>query len=192
MDQMFENAKVVRLKEHNKGKYLVANNDEKTLKQRSDGSTRNALWTVEAVEGQRYLRLRSCHGKYLTASNMPLIPRGSCQRVVASLPDRLTSATEWEIEGEGIVRLKTRYGQFLRQNGGIMPWRNTLVHNNRVNRSSLWEIEVINETAACEAAVNNCQLAVPDSTITKSQALAPIKFPNLASLKLKQRSRQDR
>nr|GMC62138.1 uncharacterized protein LOC109180218 [Ipomoea batatas] len=191
------NARVVRLKEHNKGKYLVANNDEKTLKQGRDGSSANALWTVEVVDGQRYLRLRSCHGKYLTASNMPLIPRGRCQRVVASLPDRKSSSTEWEVEGEGIVRLKTRYGQFLKQNGGIMPWRNSLVHNNRVRRSSLWEIEVVdNEAAAFEeeaaavAVVSHHQRSVSDSAIVKSQAFAAIKFPNLTGLKHK-RSGQD-
>lgn len=193
MDQLLDNAKVIRLKDHNKGKYLVANNDEKTLKQGRDGSTRNALWTVEVVEGQRYLRLKSCHGKYLTASNMPLIPRGRCQRVVQSLPDRLTSATEWEMEGEGIVRLKTRYGQFLKQYGGIMPWRNSLVHNNRVKRSSLWEIEVVTDddaTVVVEAVNHHHQRAASDSAFSKAQAFSAIKFPNLAGIKLK-RSRQD-
>lgn len=69
-----EVAKTIRLKTQN-GKYLVARNDEKSICQNRDGSTANALWSVEFLDGQHYLRLKSCYGKYLTASNVPLIPK---------------------------------------------------------------------------------------------------------------------
>ncbi|VFQ73568.1 unnamed protein product [Cuscuta campestris] len=186
-----EHAKVIRLKEYKTGKFLVANGDGKTLRRSSDGSSGNALWTVEMVaEGaQRYMRLKSCHGKYLTASNMPLVPRGRCQKVVQSLPEKLNSATEWEMEGEGVIRLKTRYGQFLKQYGGVMPWRHSLVHNDHAKRSALWEIQIVDgDEAAASAAgdlVHRHRRAVSDSTFSTRKAFSAVKFPNLGGIKEK-------
>ncbi|CAH9090771.1 unnamed protein product [Cuscuta europaea] len=184
-----ENAKVIRLKEYKKGKFLVADKDQKTLRRGGNGSSQNALWTVEMVaEGtHRYLRLKSCHGKYLTASNMPLLPRGRCQKVVQSLPDRLNSATEWEMEGEGVVRLRTRYGQFLKQYGGVMPWRHSLVHNGHAKRSALWEIQVVDQAAAeaARAMVHHHRRAASDSTFSTRNTFSAFKFPNLGGIKEK-------
>ncbi|PHT55255.1 hypothetical protein CQW23_03741 [Capsicum baccatum] len=145
--KFLETAKTIRLKTHN-GKYLIASNDEKSIRQSRDGSTPNALWSVELLDGQHYIRLKSCYGKYLTASNVPLLPKVTRSRkVMQTLPEKLCSATEWEAEQDGSiyqVRLKTRYGHFLRPFGGIPPWRNIVTHDipHRKN-ATLWEIEVM-------------------------------------------------
>uniref|UniRef100_M1A9E6 DUF569 domain-containing protein n=1 Tax=Solanum tuberosum TaxID=4113 RepID=M1A9E6_SOLTU len=203
--EYLENAKTIRLKTHN-GKYLTASNDEKSIRQKRDGSTVNALWAVEFLDGQQYLRLKSCHGKYLTASNVPLLPKvisqpsfsshfsklgvgcgesrvqivnqlsyeGFCcsgnwkldqishdnipiyimsqqvtgsRKVMQTLPKKLCSATEWEAEQDGSlyqIRLKTRYGHFLRPFGGIPPWRNIVTHDvPHRKKATLWEIEIM-------------------------------------------------
>lgn len=74
MEHLLEKAKIIRLKTHN-GKYLIASKDEKSVRQSRDGSSVNALWSVEFVDNQHYLRLKSCYGKYLTASNVPFLPK---------------------------------------------------------------------------------------------------------------------
>ncbi|KAG5621655.1 hypothetical protein H5410_006873 [Solanum commersonii] len=183
--EYLENAKTIRLKTHN-GKYLTASNDEKSIRQKRDGSTVNALWAVEFLDDQQYLRLKSCHGKYLTASNVPLLPKvisqssfsshffklgvGEVQcgesrvqivnqlsyedspvtasrKVMQTLPKKLCSATEWEAEQDGSlyqIRLKTRYGHFLRPFGGIPPWRNIVTHDvPHRKKATLWEIEIM-------------------------------------------------
>ncbi|XP_059294982.1 uncharacterized protein LOC132048053 [Lycium ferocissimum] len=142
-----EKAKIIRLKTHN-GKYLTASKDEKSVRQSRDGSTVNALWSVEFLDGQHYLRLKSCYGKYLTASNVPLIPKISGSRkIMQTLPKKLSSAIEWEAEQDGSlyqIRLKTRYGHFLRPFGGIPPWRNIVTHDvPHRKKSTLWEIEIM-------------------------------------------------
>ncbi|RHN41155.1 hypothetical protein MtrunA17_Chr8g0363011 [Medicago truncatula] len=45
------------------------------------------------------------------------------QKVIQTLPRRLDSSVEWE---GAQVKLKTRYGNFLRGNGGLLPWRNSV------------------------------------------------------------------
>lgn len=69
------------------------------------------------------------------------------RKVLQTLPNRLCSATEWEAEHDGSlhqVRLKTRYGHFLRPSGGIPPWRNIVTHDvPRRRKANLWEIEIM-------------------------------------------------
>ncbi|XP_016452375.1 uncharacterized protein LOC107776935 [Nicotiana tabacum] len=147
MEHLLEKAKIIRLKTHN-GKYLIASKDEKSVRQSRDGSSVNALWSVEFVDNQHYLRLKSCYGKYLTASNVPFLPKVSRSRkVIQTLPKKLSSATEWEVEQDGSlyqIRLKTRYGHFLRPFGGIPPWRNLVTHDvPHRKKSTLWEIDIM-------------------------------------------------
>ncbi|KAF1877645.1 hypothetical protein Lal_00040362 [Lupinus albus] len=61
---------------------------------------------------------------------------------------RLDSSIEWEPIREGVqVRLKTRYGQYLRGNGGLPPWRNSITHD-VPHRSAtanwiLWDVDIV-------------------------------------------------
>ncbi|PON67467.1 Actin cross-linking [Parasponia andersonii] len=145
---LFHNAKAVRLKSHH-DKYLTAEEDEESVTQDRNGSSKNARWTVEFVPGsESIIRLKSTYGKYLTASNQPFLLGMTGRKVVQTLPRRLDSSLEWEPIREGNhVRLKTRYGHFLRANGGLPPWRNSVTHDIPHRTSTqdwiLWDVDIL-------------------------------------------------
>uniref|UniRef100_A0A6N2NH58 Uncharacterized protein n=1 Tax=Salix viminalis TaxID=40686 RepID=A0A6N2NH58_SALVM len=146
--ELFEKAKSVRLRSHH-DKYLLADDDEETVSQERNGTIRNAKWTVEIVRNSNAIRLKSCFGKYLTASNTPLLLGLRGKKVLQTLPPgRLDSSVEWEPVKEGVqVRLRTRYGQYLRANGGVPPWRNHITHDIPQRSSTqdwiLWGVDVV-------------------------------------------------
>ncbi|URE25794.1 hypothetical protein MUK42_06353 [Musa troglodytarum] len=146
--EFFARAKAVRLRSHH-DKYLVAAEDEEHVTQDRDGTSRGVRWTVERVDSVPHvLRLRSCYGRYLTASNEPLLLGVTGKKVSQTLPARLDSSLEWEPLREGSqVKLKTRYGNYLRGNGGLPPWRNSVTHDVPHRTSTqdwiLWDVDVI-------------------------------------------------
>ncbi|KAG4924288.1 hypothetical protein JHK87_049828 [Glycine soja] len=146
--ELFHRAKAVRLRSHH-DKYLLADEDEESVTQDRNGSSRNAKWTVELIpEFDNIIRLKSCYGKYLTASNQPLLLGVTGRKVVQSVPRRLDSSVEWEPVRDGAqVKLKTRYGNFLRANGGVPPWRNSVTHDipHRTTTQDwiLWDVDVL-------------------------------------------------
>ncbi|EEF44992.1 conserved hypothetical protein [Ricinus communis] len=145
--ELFQKAKVVRLRSHH-DKYLIADEDEETVTQDRNGLTKNARWTVEIIEKSQCLRFRSCYGKYLTASNMPFLLGMTGKKVLQTLPRRLDSSVEWEPIREGVqIKLKTPYGQYLRANAGLPPWRNHITHDIPHRTSTqdwiLWAIDLV-------------------------------------------------
>ncbi|KAL2950913.1 hypothetical protein AAZX31_19G017500 [Glycine max] len=145
--EFFQKAKVVRLRSHH-DKYMLADGDQENVFQDRNGCYMNAKWIVDVVENSNFIRLKSCYGKYLTASNMPFILRGTGKKVLQTLPTRLNSSIEWEPIREGVqVRLRTRYGQYLRGNGGLPPWRNTITHDvpHRTATTNwiLWDVDIV-------------------------------------------------
>ncbi|XP_012091969.2 uncharacterized protein LOC105649794 isoform X2 [Jatropha curcas] len=146
--EFFTNAKAVRLRSHH-DKYLHAEEDEETVDQDRNGSSKNARWTVEPVPGSdSIIRLKSCYGKYLTASNQPFLLGMTGRKVLQTLPRRLDSSVEWEPIREGArVKLKTRYGNFLRANGGLPPWRNSVTHDIPHRTATqdwiLWDVDIV-------------------------------------------------
>ncbi|EOA24462.1 hypothetical protein CARUB_v10017719mg [Capsella rubella] len=145
--EIFKKAETVRLRSYH-DKYLLAEEDEESVSQDRDGRSMNARWSVEVVEQADVIRLKSCFGKYLTASNIPMFLGMTGKKVTQTLPRRLDSSTEWEPVREGVqVRLKTRYGQYLRANGGLPPWRNSITHD-IPHRSTtqdwvLWDVDIL-------------------------------------------------
>jgi len=144
----FHRAKAVRLRSHH-DKYLLADEDEESVTQGRNGSSKSARWIVEYVpEYDNIIRLKSCYGKYLTASNLNFLLGMTGHKVLQTLPQRLDSSVEWEpVKDGGHVRLKTRYGNFLRANGGVPPWRNSVTHD-IPHRSAtqdwiLWDVDVV-------------------------------------------------
>ncbi|CAL0299015.1 unnamed protein product [Lupinus luteus] len=109
---------------------------------------------MEFFQKANVVRLRSYHDKYMLAcddqeaSNMPFLIKGSAKKVLQTIPRRLDSSIEWEPIREGVqVRLKTRYGQYLRGNGGLPPWRNSITHD-VPHRSAtanwiLWDVDIV-------------------------------------------------
>ncbi|KAF8050628.1 hypothetical protein N665_1918s0003 [Sinapis alba] len=126
--EFFHNAKAVRMRNVHE-KYLMADEDEET-----------------PVRGSsEVIRLRSCYGNYLTASNERFLLGATGRKVVLSKSNRLGSSVEWEPVREGSkVKLRTRYGNFLRANGGLPPWRNSVTHDSpHMSDSFLWDVDLI-------------------------------------------------
>lgn len=147
--EFFNSAKVVRLKGH-LGKYLVADDDEKTVRQSRNGSSKKARWMVEMVQGNPHLiHLRSCNDKYLSASEDAFLLGMTGKRVLQALPGSATDGLiEWEPIKEGYqVKLRTRGGKFLRANGATPPWRNSVTHDLPHRTATqdwvLWDVDVI-------------------------------------------------
>ncbi|GAB4829204.1 hypothetical protein Ancab_018869 [Ancistrocladus abbreviatus] len=145
---LFINAKAVRLRSHHT-KFLLAEEDEESVTQDRNGSSKNARWFVEFVNTvDNIIQLKSCYGKYLTASNQPFLLGMTGHKVLQTLPGKLDASVEWEPIKEGAqVKLKTRYGNFLRANGGVPPWRNSVTHDvpHRTLTQDwfLWDVDIV-------------------------------------------------
>lgn len=143
--EFFKKAKSVRLKSHH-DKYLTADSDEETVVQDRQGSSKSVKWTVEFVEGiENVLRLKSCYGKYLSASDEQYLLGVTGRKVIQTMPRKLDSSIEWEPIRDGMqVKFKSRYGNFLRANGGLPPWRNSITHDipHRHHGWILWEVDI--------------------------------------------------
>ncbi|KAJ4760538.1 actin cross-linking protein (DUF569) [Rhynchospora pubera] len=150
--ELFQRAKAVRLKSRH-DKYLFADEDETHVIQDRNGASPNARWHVEAVyhggAEPHGLRFKSRYGRYLTASNEPFLMGVTGRKVLqTTVSGKADSSVEWEPVRDGFqVRLKTRYGNFLRANGGLPPWRNSVTHD-VPHRSStqdwvLWDVEIV-------------------------------------------------
>ncbi|KAK9067242.1 hypothetical protein SSX86_014568 [Deinandra increscens subsp. villosa] len=144
--EYFQRAKAVRLRSHHH-KYLLADEDGEHVSQDRQGTVKNARWTVEFDDDyDNVIRLKSCYGRYLTASGDPHLLGATGQKVIQSVPRRIDSSVNWEPIQEGPkARLKTRYGQYLRANGGVYPWRNSVTHDipHRHHNWILWDVEVV-------------------------------------------------
>ncbi|XP_022893471.1 uncharacterized protein LOC111407967, partial [Olea europaea var. sylvestris] len=142
----FKKAKSIRLKSHH-DKYLTAGDNEESTIQDRAGSSNNAKWTVEFVEGvDNIIRLKSCYGKYLSASDEQFLLGVTGNKVVQTFPRKLDSSVEWEPIRDGMkIKLKTRYGDYLRANGGLPPWRNSVTHDipHRHHDWILWDVDVV-------------------------------------------------
>ncbi|KAL8231545.1 hypothetical protein R6Q57_001323 [Mikania cordata] len=167
--ELFPNRSTVRLKSY-RDKYLLAETDEESVSQSRDGSTRNSYWTVEIVD-EDCISLKSCYGKYLTASNRPSIPgmRARYLKVTqtrlgnpnpnvsmrtvddSSITGKWNSALQWiplmtEVCSE--VRLKTHYGNYLQSNKGPPPLGNMVTHDlprkeGPMNKRISWKVELV-------------------------------------------------
>lgn len=135
--EFFKRTKVVRLRSQHH-KYLTAAEDEESVKQSRKGSSKNVRWTVEPVQGKpNLIRLKSCFSsKYLSASEEPFLLGWTGKRVLQSSPRlRLDPSVEWEPIREGShshshIKLKSnRSGNYLRGNGGVPPWNNSVTHD---------------------------------------------------------------
>nr|DAD36229.1 TPA_asm: hypothetical protein HUJ06_006869 [Nelumbo nucifera] len=98
--EIFHKAKAIRLQSHHE-KYLFAEEDKKSVSQDRNDSSRNAKWGVEFVEGGNYVRLKSCYGRYLNASNEAFLLGMTGKKVLQTTPRKLDSSVEWEPIKEG-------------------------------------------------------------------------------------------
>lgn len=187
----FHRAKAVRLRSHH-DKYLLAEEDEESVTQGRNGSSNNARWYVEYVPNyDNVVRLKSCYGKYLTASDTPFLLGMTGRKVLQTSPKTLDSSVEWEPIRDGVrVKLKTRYGNFLRGNGGLPPWRNTVTHDipHRTVTQDwvLWDVDVV------EIHVSKQQPSAPafETSMPPSPAVA-VAPPSVSRSFSRQQSKDD-
>lgn len=143
--EFFNNTKAVKLRSH-LDKYLVADDDQETTRQSRNGGSRKSRWLVEVVDRgtSATLRLKSCHGKYLTASNEPFLLGMTGRKIFQTVPENMNDTrTEWEPIRDGFqVKLRACGGTYLRANGGTPPWRNSITHD-KPRTGILWEVEAI-------------------------------------------------
>ncbi|KAJ6771294.1 ACTIN CROSS-LINKING PROTEIN (DUF569) [Salix koriyanagi] len=132
--EFFTKTKAVKLRSH-LDKYLIADDDLETVRQTRRGSSRKAaVWFVELVgEKSHVIRLRSCHGRYLAASNIPFLLGMTGNRVIQTELSE-NNVDNWKLEWEPIrdgfqVQLKSWCSKLLRANGGTPPWRNSVTHD---------------------------------------------------------------
>lgn len=177
MDQ-FRNAKSVRLRS-NHDKYLYAEDDEESVSQDRNASSKNARWAVEFLDNaHNIIRLKSCHNKYLTASNQPFLLGATGRKVLQTIPIRLDSSIEWEpIKEGGQVKLRTRYGHFLRGNGGLPPWRNSVTHDipqrTLTQGSILWDVDIVEISVRSPTPQPPPRLAVHSDSFPSSESSSP-------------------
>ncbi|MCO5592766.1 hypothetical protein L7F22_046769 [Adiantum nelumboides] len=126
----FKKSDTVRLRSRH-GKYLFADDDECAVSQSREGSKRNAVWTVEVEDDDpSVIKLKSCYNCYLTATNVPFLLGWTGKKVLQMKLVDSESSVIWEPVRDGYsVKLKTRAGNFLRANGSIPPWRNSITHD---------------------------------------------------------------
>lgn len=152
--EFFTKTKAVKLRSHLE-KYLIADEDLETARQTRHGSSRKAaIWFVELVDEKSHvIRLKSCYGRYLTASDMPFLLGMTGKKVIQTELSE-NNFDNWKLEWEPIrdgfqVKLKSWCGKFLRANGGTPPWRNSATHDEPHTGSTrkwiLWDIEAVQE-----------------------------------------------
>ena len=113
------------------------------VSQSKNGSVRNAEWDVEFHEKDAsVIKLKSCYGCYLDASNEPFLLGMTGNKVlqmklVGSESD--SSKILWKPEKQGFgVKLVTQAGNYLRANGGIPPWRDSVTHDTLHRMTQDW------------------------------------------------------
>ncbi|KAK4786194.1 hypothetical protein SAY86_002883 [Trapa natans] len=153
--EFFRKTYAVKLRSHH-GKFLVADEEEQETVRQSGRSAElnNARWSVEPGKSEKTIRLKSCHGLYLSASDVPFFLGMTGKKVVLTRPgpDLDSDPTiEWEPIGDGFqVRLMAWSGKYLRANGGTPPWRNSITHDDHRGATQkwlLWEVEAVEPAA---------------------------------------------
>lgn len=144
--EFFTTARAVKFRSH-LDKYLVADDNKESVRQSRNGTSRKARWAVELVEDKPHvIRLKSCHGLYLTATDLPFLLGMTGKKVLQSEADKLMDwKFEWEPIRDGFqIKLRTWCSKFLRANGGPPPWRNSVTHDDPTTSSTqnwiLWDV----------------------------------------------------
>nr|GEV46525.1 hypothetical protein [Tanacetum cinerariifolium] len=147
---------IVRLK-NVQDKYLIAQQDEQSVSKSRNGFNKNAQWKVE-VKDEESLYLKSCYGKYLTASNQPLIPGMIARnlKVTQTQPEKKNTSHLWlpvvqpEPREPHTMWLKTRHGSYLQTHSGPPPLGNMITHDLLrkdgpipLSKKILWHIEIV-------------------------------------------------
>lgn len=144
--EFFRDVHSVRLLGH-KGKFLWADDDRHSVAQKKGQDSYGVIWRVELVPERHTIRLKSVYDLYLMASDYPFLLGATGKKVMQSFDSR-SENVEWEpISAGSFVKFRTKGDKFLRANGGMPPYRNSVTHDVPVLASNqhvvLWEVEVV-------------------------------------------------
>ncbi|KAL8240731.1 hypothetical protein R6Q59_014086 [Mikania micrantha] len=154
--EILQNEMIIRL-QNNQGKYLIAQQDEESVSKSRDGTTKNAQWKIE-MHDEESIYLKSCYGKYLTASNQPSIPGVVARnlKVTQTQPEKRNTSHLWlpvsryDPQEPHLVWLTTLHNTYLRAHSGPLPLGNMITHDllrkdmpNPRNKRILWHIEIV-------------------------------------------------
>lgn len=149
--EFFTFFKSVKLRSH-LHKYLTATHDHQTVRQTTNPSATGTIWAIEFVEGKTdSIRLRSRHGNYLSATDLNFLLGATGRKVICQTKhDAAWSCVEWEPVRDGDrVKLMSWCGSYLRGNGAMPPWRNSVTHDEPRFSSTkgwiLWDVEPVVE-----------------------------------------------
>lgn len=153
---IFQISTVVKLLSYHET-YLLAVEDQKSVTQGGDLSfNNNAQWTVEFVPGSdSVIRLKSCHGKYLTALEEPFLGGlTGPKKVHQTLPQNLDASIDWVPTWQGNDQLAVKlrnslHNTFLKANNRMPPRRNSVSHRNPLRTSAKnykWRVEIVSTT----------------------------------------------
>lgn len=178
--EFFVKTKAVRLKSH-LNKYLVADEDQISTRQSRSGAARKARWLVELVDTNPHvIRLKSCHGRYLSASGDAFLLGMTGHKVLQVIPENQAKdlTIEWEPIRDGFqVKLRAYGGTFLRANGGTPPWRNSVTHDSPHAAAThdwvVWDVEAV-EVPLDEAVTDYWSLVSSFSSV--SDEIAGMEF----------------
>ncbi|KAI5316959.1 hypothetical protein L3X38_036666 [Prunus dulcis] len=95
--EFFNTTKAVKLRSH-LDKYLVADDNQESVRQSRNGASRKARWTVELVDNKSHVvRLKSCHGLYLASADHPFLLGMTGRKVLQAEADKsMGFKFEWE------------------------------------------------------------------------------------------------
>lgn len=146
---IFQDSMVVKLVSY-RGKYLHAVDNLKSVIQGDDASSMNARWTVELVPGRESaIRLRSCYGRYLTATNKIKGLTRRCRKVQQTRPTKLGASVQWvptRQKDQLVVKLRSsRYDTHLRANTLRNLVRHKLPFRNSF-RNYKWRLDIVSAT----------------------------------------------
>jgi hypothetical protein len=192
--EVFQKAKAVKIRSH-LDKYLVADDDRKKVRQSRNGSSRKAVWFVELVEGKNHaIRLRSCYGTYLTATDLAfLLGMTGCKVLQTVLEKAYYWKYEWEPIRDGFqLKLRTWCGKYLRANGGTPPWRNSITtddpHVSSTQNWILWDVEAVEADSVHDFMSSRSSLSSLSDEVFDSEPGSPMSVisANPPRLSLKQ------
>ncbi|XP_024388378.1 uncharacterized protein [Physcomitrium patens] len=163
--EFFKDVHSVRLLTQN-GKYLWAAEDRNSVALRRGENTYGVDWRVEVVPERNTIRLKSVYDLYLKPSDYASALGFTGRKIRQSFASKADSSLEWEpVRSDSCVKFTAKGDKFLRANGGVPPYRNTVTYDVPMRKSKqhevLWTVVVVKLKDPLRLQLKNSPLASP-------------------------------